>query len=179
VPSGFEDLAFADTRIPLHHGQEMMTPLVEGRLLQLLELEPRHRVLEIGTGTGYLTACLARLSASVTSVDIFSDFIASAETSLSDAGVDNVELLCMDAITELPEGQYDAIAVTGSLPVFDTRFVDALKPGGRLFIVVGEPPVMDARIVTTTGENEWNTKSIFETDLRPLINAPAPPAFSF
>ena len=179
VPAGYEELAFADTEIPLPHGQGMMKPIVEGRLLQALELRSEHNVLEIGTGTGFLTACLARLSAQVSSVDIFSEFIAMAKSNLADAGIENIELICMDATTDLPPGQFDAIAVTGSLPVFDTRFVDAVKPGGRLFVIVGDSPVMDARIVTRTSENEWTTKSLFETDVTPLLNAPRPPAFSF
>lgn len=179
APSEFQDLAFADTEIPLPHGQLMMTPLVEGRLLQVLELEPQHTVLEIGTGTGFLTACLASLSAAVTSVDIFSDFVSMAGSKLADAGIENIELLCMDATIELPKGQFDAVAITGSLPVFDMRFVEAVKPGGRLFVIVGDPPVMDARIVTRIGENDWNTISVFETNLRPLINASRPSAFSF
>ena len=119
VPTGFEDLAFADTEIPLPHGQMMMKPIVEGRLLQSLDLKPEHNVLEIGTGTGYLTACLARLSAAVSSVDIFSDCIAMAKSNLADAAIENIELICMDATTDLPKGQFDAVAVTGSLPMFD------------------------------------------------------------
>lgn len=179
VPAGFEELAFADTAIPLPHSQMMMTPTVEGRLLQALKLEPQHRVLEIGTGTGFLTACLAKLAAAVTSVDIFSDFVSMAESNLADARIENTELICMDATKELPKGEFDAVAVTGSLPVFDTRFVDAVKPGGRLFVIVGDSPVMDARIVTRIGENDWSTKSLFETDVRPLLNASRPSAFSF
>ncbi len=179
VPARFEALAYADTEIPLPHGQAMMTPIVEGRLLQALELRSGHNVLEIGSGTGFLTACLAKLSAAVTSVDIFSDFVAMAKSNLADAAIENVELICMDATTDLPKGQFDAVAVSGSLPVFDTRLIDAVKPDGRLFVIVGESPVMDARIVTRTGENEWTTKSLFETDVRPLLNASRPPAFSF
>jgi protein-L-isoaspartate(D-aspartate) O-methyltransferase len=179
VPAGFEALAYADTEIPLPHGQAMMTPIVEGRLLQALELRSGHNVLEIGSGTGFLTACLAKLSAAVTSVDIFSDFVAMAKSNLADAAIENVEFICMDATTDLPKGQFDAVAVSGSLPVFDTRLIDAVKPDGRLFVIVGESPVMDARIVTRTGENEWTTKSLFETDVRPLLNASRPPAFSF
>lgn len=179
VPSGYEDLAFADTEIPLPHGQMMMKPIVEGRLLQALELNAEHNILEIGTGTGFLTACLAKLSAAVSSVDVFSDFIDMAKSNLADAGIENIELICMDATTELPEGQFDAVAVTGSLPVFDTRFLDAVKPGGRLFVIVGNSPVMDANVVTRIGENDWTTKSLFETDVRPLLNASRPSAFSF
>ena len=179
VPSGFEDLAFADAAIPLPHGQMMMTPIVEGRLLQALELKPQHHVLEIGTGTGFLTACLAKLSAAVTSIDIFSDFVSMAESNLADARVENTELICMDATKDLPQGQFDAVAVTGSLPVFDTRFVDALKPGGRMFVIVGDSPVMDARIVTRGSGNDWTTKSLFETDVQALLGASRPSAFSF
>jgi len=179
VPSGFEDLAFADAAIPLPHGQMMMTPVVEGRLLQALELKPQHYVLEIGTGTGFLTACLAKLSAAVTSIDIFSDFVSMAESNLADARVENTELICMDATKDLPQGQFDAVAVTGSLPVFDTRFVDALKPGGRMFVIVGDSPVMDARIVTRGSGNDWTTKSLFETDVQALLGASRPSAFSF
>ncbi len=179
VPAGFEELAFADTEIPLPHGQMMMTPIVEGRLLQALALEPQHNVLEIGTGTGFLTACLAKLSAAVTSIDVFSDFISMAKSNLADARVENIQLICMDATKELPNGQFDAVAVTGSLPMFDTRLVDVLTPGGRMFVIVGDPPVMDARIVTQIGENDWTTKSLFETDVLPLLNASRPSAFSF
>ena len=148
-------------------------------MLQALELKPQHYVLEVGTGTGFLTACLAKLSAAVTSVDIFSDFISMAESNLADARVKNTELICMDATTKLPKGRFDAVAVTSSLPVFDTRFVDAVKPGGRLFVIVGDSPVMDARIVTRIGENDWTTKSLFETDVQPLLNASRPSTFSF
>jgi protein-L-isoaspartate(D-aspartate) O-methyltransferase len=179
VPAGFEDLAFADTAIPLAHRQVMMTPVVEGRLLQALELEPPQNVLEIGTGTGFLTACLARLSSVVTSVDIFGEFIAMAKSNLADARVENFELMCMDATRQLPESEFDAVVVTGSLPVFDTRFIDVLKPGGRLFVIVGDPPAMEARIVTRTGENDWSTTSLFETNVPPLLNAIRPSAFSF
>jgi protein-L-isoaspartate(D-aspartate) O-methyltransferase len=157
----------------------MLTPNVEGRLLQALELKPGDNVLEIGSGAGFLTACLARLSAAVTSVDIFNDFIAMAKSNLADAAIENVEFICMDATADLPKGQFDAIAVSGSLPVFDTRLVDAVKPDGRLFVIVGDAPVMDARIVTRSGENDWTTKSLFETDVRPLLNASRPSAFSF
>ena len=179
VPPGYESLAFADTEIPIGHGQFMMTPTIEGRVLQSLTPRPGEDVLEVGTGTGFLAACLARLSASVTSIDIYDDFLTSAEASLEDTGVENVELLSMDATESLPDAQYDVIAVTGSIETFDPRFVMALKPGGRLFVVVGKEPVMDARLVTRTGDNDWRTESLFETSLAPLENAALPPQFSF
>jgi protein-L-isoaspartate(D-aspartate) O-methyltransferase len=179
VPAGYEPLAFADTEIPLGHGQAMMTPTVEGRLLQSLELEASHDVLEIGTGSGFLSACLARLTASVTSVDIYPDFLQSARANFEDTGIGNVELLEMDATRELPDRQFDAIAVTGSIQTFDPRFVMALRPGGRLFVIVGDAPVMEARVVVRLGENDWQSEAIFETSIAPLVNGALPPQFSF
>ena len=179
VPTGFEALAFADTEIPIGHGQSMMTPTVAGRLLQSLELSPDDTVLEIGTGTGFLTACLAHLAGSVTSLDIYDDFLSSAATRLEHTGVEHVELLLMDATQELPRAHYDAIAVTGSIEVFEPRFVEALNPGGRLFVVVGAAPVMEARLVRRNGEAGWLAESLFETSLTPLRNAALPPQFAF
>lgn len=179
VPAGYESLAFADIEIPLGHGQHMLTPTVEGRLLQALDAGPDDEVLEIGTGSGFLGACLAKLGCSVTSIDIHEDFLERARHNLREAGIDGVELLCMDATRELPDRQFDAIAVTGSIPVFDPRLVMALKPGGRLFVIVGEAPAMDARLVERTGENDWRSSSLFETDVAPLVNAALPAQFSF
>ena len=179
VPGGFESLAFADTEIPIGHGQFMMTPTVEGRVLQALELTGLERVLEVGTGSGFLTACLANLASHVTSIDIFDDFLDRAGERLADAGIDNVELLSMDATRELPPGQFDAIAITGSTEDFDPRFVESLASDGRLFVVVGKAPVMDARLVRHSGDKEWQSEVLFETSLRPLVNASLPPRFSF
>ena len=179
VPIGFESLAFADTEIPIGHGEFMMTPTIEGRVLQALDPEPGDRVLEIGTGTGFLAACLARLSGDVTSLDIHEEFTRTAQANLEDAGVDGVTLLTMDGTRELPDDKFDAIAVTGSIELFDPRFAEALNVGGRLFVVVGTRPAMDARLVTRTSEREWNSQSLFETVLAPLINGTQPPRFSF
>ena len=179
VPTGLEPLAFAETELPLGHGQTMMAPNVEGRMLQALEIQPTDKALEIGTGSGFITACLARLSNFVTSIDIYEDFQAAATANLDDSGITNFELQIMDATRELPDGEFDVIAVTGSVEVFDPRFVMALKPGGRLFIVVGTAPNMEARLVVRTGENDWQTRSLFETELRPLVNGGLPPQFSF
>lgn len=179
VPRAYESLAFADTEIPLGHGQSMMTPTVEGRVLQALELEGSENVLEIGTGSGFLTACLAALCQSVTSIDIHEDFVERAATTLEDSGIDNVTLMTMDATQTLPVAGFDAIAVTGSTETLDPRFVQALLPGGRMFVVVGSPPVMDARLITCTGENDWRSDSLFETRLAPLVNSTLPPQFSF
>lgn len=179
VPPAFASLAFAETQIPLGHGQYMMTPTVEGRLLQALKLLPMEDVLEIGTGSGFLTACLARLAGMVTSIDILPDFTSAAAERLAREGIRNVTVETMDAASELPEGPFDAIALTASLPVVDPRFLEPLKPGGRLFVVVGEPPAMEARLVILGADGRPDATSLFETNLPPLLNAARPPAFRF
>ena len=179
VPTGYEGLAFADTEIPIGHSQFMMTPTLEGRVLQALKPTSTDNVLEIGTGSGFLAACLARLSDSVTSVDIHDDFLEAAKVNLEDSGISNVKLLSMDAMQKLPDEKFDVVAITGSIEDFDPRFVEALKPSGRLFVVVGAGPAMDARLVTRTGDNDWQSESLFETVLAPLVNGSKPPQFLF
>ena len=179
VPYGFESLAFADLAIPLGHGEHMMTPTIEGRVLQALGLRGSETVLEIGTGSAFMTACLAKLSAQVTSVDIYDYFIESARRKLEAEGIENVKLMQMDATQELPAGEFDAIAVTGSIQAFDPRYVEALAPNGRLFMVVGEAPVMEAKLIERTNDHDWHTISLFETDLPPLVHGALPPQFSF
>jgi protein-L-isoaspartate(D-aspartate) O-methyltransferase len=179
VPDGFEALAFSDSEIPLGNGQMMMTPTIEGRVLQALGLVGDEKVLEIGTGSGFLTAVLAKLSAHVTSVEIYDEFTKSARERLAGCDIRNVDLMNMDATKGLPEGTFDAIAVTGSIQTFDSRFVDALNPGGRLFVVIGDAPAMSATLVTRIGVDQWENDSLFETELAPLINGALPPQFSF
>ena len=179
VPAGFDALAFADTEIPIGHGELMMTPTLEGHVLQALGLVGGESVLEIGTGSAYLTACLAKLSAHVTSIDVYDDFLDSARQRLTDCELDNVDIIRMDGTEGLPTGTFDAIAVTGSIQSFDQRLVDALNPGGRLFIVVGDSPAMSAMRVTRFDEDEWQSDTLFETDLPPLVNGALPPQFSF
>ena len=179
VPEGFAALAFADSEIPLGHGQMMMTPTIEGRLLQALALAGGEQVLEIGTGSGFLTAVLAKLSAHVTSIDIYDDFLGAARKRLDECEIENVDLIKMDGMKELPEGSFDAIAVTGSVQSLDSRFADALNPGGRLFVVVGDAPAMSATRVTRFDAETWQSDALFETELAPLINGALPPQFSF
>jgi protein-L-isoaspartate(D-aspartate) O-methyltransferase len=179
VPAGFRELAFADMNIPLKHGQFMMTPTVEGRLLQMLAPGKDDDVLEIGTGSGFLCACLARLARTVISVDIFPDFARDAAVTLKGVGIENATLATMDATRELPPGKFDGIAVTASCPIFDARFFEALKPNGRLFVIVGSPPVMDARLIVRESDGTQRVTSDFETNVLPLINAAGPPAFRF
>jgi protein-L-isoaspartate(D-aspartate) O-methyltransferase len=179
VPEEYRDLAFADTQIPIGHDEVMLTPQLEGRLLQALALAGDEHVLEIGTGTGFLTACLARLGGRVRSLDIHEEFIESARAKLSAIDIGNVELACADAMTLEDKARYDAIAVTGSLPEYDPRFQQALKIGGRLFVVVGQHPVMEARLVSRVADKEWLTDILFETSIRPLSNAPVTRRFEF
>jgi protein-L-isoaspartate(D-aspartate) O-methyltransferase len=179
VPEGFEALAFADGEIPIGHGEMMMTPTIEGRVLQALSLTGGEEVLEIGTGSGFLTACLAKLSAHVTSIDIYDDFIETAKHRLAKCEVDNTNIVRMDGTLELPDGTFDAIAVTGSIQSFDTRLVDALNPGGRLFVIVGDSPAMAAMKVTRIDSDNWQSDTLFETDLPALVNGALPPQFSF
>jgi protein-L-isoaspartate(D-aspartate) O-methyltransferase len=178
VPEDCAHVAYADTEIPLPHDQCMLRPNIIGRLLQALHVNPGDEVLEIGTGTGYLTACLAEVARSVTSIDIFGDFVAAAKERLADNRIENVLLHCMDAMSELPNGKFDAIAVTGSIAELDERFIDALKVGGRLFVVVGESPAMHALLVTRTNDGR-EVKELFETDIPALVSAETRAVFSF
>ncbi len=179
VPTEYAGVAFADSTIPLAHGQCMMSPLVEGLLLQALNPVKDDSVLEIGTGSGFLTACLANLAGQVHSVDIFPDLTAMAKTSLASSGADNVSLATLNAMELGAERKYDVIAVTASLPEYDPRFETALNIDGRLFIIVGEEPVMRARLVTRIGENEWLTDPLFETVITPMREVVAPDHFRF
>ncbi|HEY3784538.1 MAG TPA: protein-L-isoaspartate O-methyltransferase [Steroidobacteraceae bacterium] len=179
VPAQQRYLAFADLEIPLPKGQHMLRPSVTGRLLQALELTGTQRVLEIGTGSGYLTACIASVSAHVESVEVFPELASLAHANLASLGIGNAQVMTADAATLESGTRYQAIAVTASLPVQDDRFQRRLEIGGRLFIVVGEPPVMDARLVRRTAENSWTSQSLFETVIDPLINARRAPEFTF
>ncbi|HZF31087.1 MAG TPA: protein-L-isoaspartate O-methyltransferase [Gammaproteobacteria bacterium] len=178
VPADYRDLAFADTEVPIGHGQSMLAPKIEGRILQALEIEQVDEVLEIGTGTGYLTACLARLAQQVASVDIVPELVAPARARLAELELRNVEIEAADALAmDVPAGRFDAIAVTGSVPELDEHFIRMLRPGGRLFVVVGRAPAMEARLVTMHAGGTWTTASLFETVLIPLINAERPEPF--
>lgn len=177
VPEAYHDLAFADMEIPLAHDQRMMAPKVEGRLLQSLAVGADDAVLEVGTGTGFLTACLSDLASSVLSVDIFSEFTTQARKTLDDVGIRNAELRTEDAFELSEPDRFDAIAVTGSVPTLDEHFIRMLRPGGRLFVVVGRAPVMEALLITRDDNGTWTRESLFETVLTPLLNAGRPEPF--
>jgi protein-L-isoaspartate(D-aspartate) O-methyltransferase len=179
VPPEYRELAFADVEIPLPHGQSMLAPKVEGRILQALQVEPIDEVLVVGTGSGHLTACVARLAKRVTSIDIFPDFATAAGPKLASLGISNVELRTGDALSLPQSAQYDAIAVTASVPVpaLVDHFVAMLRPQGRLFIVVGREPAMEAQLITREPNGTTTTSGLFETVLTPLINADRPEPF--
>jgi protein-L-isoaspartate(D-aspartate) O-methyltransferase len=179
VPAAYRELAFADTPIPIGSGQSMLAPVLQGRILQALGVAASDNVLEVGTGTGYLTACLSLLANSTHSIDIHAEFTAAAAANLRAVPHAKVQLDTRDAYGAAPLGEYDAIAVTGSLPVYDARFERALRVGGRLFAVVGVAPVMDAILVRRVDGAEWIRESLFETVIDPLMNAIAPQGFVF
>lgn len=179
VPPRFRNLAFADTAIPLGGGQSMMTPQVEGKLLQALAIRGMDRVLEVGTGSGFLTACLARLGNRVTSLEILPELADTARRNLRGVATWNAEVRTEDVFQYRPAEPWDVIAVTGSVPQPDDRFRHWLAEGGRLFIVVGEDPLMQARLVTREGPEQWTTTTLFETSLPALINATPPSKFRF
>lgn len=180
LPARYEALSFADTALPLADGQRMMTPQVEGRILQALEVTPADSILEVGTGSGFLTACLARLGGRVTSLEIRPALAAEAGRRLTDLGIGNGRILTEDVFGWRPPEAYDCIAIGGSLPVFDARFQEWLAPGGRLFMVVGTGPVMEAWLIRRAHTGAGFTReSLFETVLPPLDNAPRPEPFTF
>jgi protein-L-isoaspartate(D-aspartate) O-methyltransferase len=179
VPQSCRELAFADSELPIGSGQSMLAPKIQGRILQALGVNPTDRTLEIGTGTGYLCACLSLLCASTHSIDIHPDLTAVAAANLRAMPNARMRLETRDAFDAAPLGEYDVIAITGSLPVYDARFERRLRAGGRLFAVVGSAPVMEAVLVRRVDDGEWIRESLFETVIDPLVNATAAQRFVF
>ncbi|MGR8947175.1 MAG: protein-L-isoaspartate O-methyltransferase family protein [Gammaproteobacteria bacterium] len=180
VPDDYQGIAYSDTRIPIGHGETMMSPKVEGRLLQALDIQAHERGLEIGTGTGYLTSLLARFASHVTSVDIYEDFTAAARHRLAMHGVSNVDLLTANACEGVTgTGPFDFIAVTGAMATENPGLREQLAIGGRLFVVIGKPPIMEARLIERTSDSVFAEQTLFETDLKYLVGAEAPAEFSF
>jgi protein-L-isoaspartate(D-aspartate) O-methyltransferase len=180
VPLAYKNVAFADMNIPLAHNQMMMTPKVEGRILQTLQIQPTDSVLEIGTGSGFFTACLAKSAKHVESVDIYEDFIVEAKTKFQKLDIDNISLSVGDGAQGWNlESRYDVIVLTGSVPELSKNFKEQLREGGRLFAVIGEPPVMQAQLITRLSGHEYATDSVLEINLPPLLNAVKKPRFVF
>lgn len=176
VPERYRKLAFADVRIPLGHDQVMMNPNVEGRLLQALAIKPTDKILEVGTGSGYLSACLAHLGASVVSVDIIAEFAEQAGTRLTQHGINNVRLFNGDASQDWDDEPFDVIALTGSLPTLPDSWRQRLALDGRLFAIIGTLPIMEAILITRTRSQEWLQESLFETELPALVHTDQTPA---
>ena len=179
VPPAYRNLAFADLEIPLGNGSRMWAPKMEARVLQELEVKQGESVLEIGTGSGYFTALLASRGARVASVEIDPRLSAEAKPKLARAGIENVELAVGDGARGWGAASYDAIVLTGSTPLLPDAFLRQLNPGGRIFAVVGEPPVMTARLVRWVAPDSVAAQDLFETVIDPLLNAATPSRFEF
>ncbi|MCU0898112.1 MAG: protein-L-isoaspartate O-methyltransferase [Burkholderiales bacterium] len=180
VPPVYRSLAFSDLEIPIGAGERMMAPKLEARILQEVAPKKTDRILEIGTGSGYLTALLAAMGAHVYTVEIDPGLKASAEAALARNGVRNVTVELGDGARGWPKhGPYDVIVLTGSEPVLAEAFAQSLRVGGRLFAVVGDAPVMEARLVTRVAESAVSATTLFETVVAPLRNAPQPERFAF
>lgn len=179
VPAGRQALAFMDLEIPLGHGTFMWQPKVEARALSELHIQSKERVLEVGTGSGYLTALLSRLAAQVTSVEIVPELSAQAAHNLAAHDFSNIQLEVGDASASWGAGQYDVIVLTGSLPVQPRAFMQQLTVGGRLFAIVGDAPAMEAQIITRLADEVFESVGLFETNVLPLQNAPQPQRFVF
>ena len=180
VPAQYTSLAFVDMEIPLGHGEAMLAPRIEARMLQAVAVQSTDRILEVGTGSGYMTALLATRGAHVTSVEIVPELSAAAAARLKQHNITNVTLEVADAARGWDKGgPYDVIVLTGSEPVLAEQFQRSLKPGGRLLAVVGEAPVMVARLITCASGGAYNTTDLFETCIPALRNAPQPARFVF
>ena len=179
VPPAYRSLAFADLEIPLGDGQRMWTPKLEARVLQALAVQPDDRVLEIGTGSGYFTALLAARGARVTSVEIDAGRAATARANLVRHGFERVRVEVGDGARGFGHDTYDAIVLTGSTPVLPDAFAAQLVPGGRLFAIVGEAPLMAARLVRRSPAGAPVVTDLFETVVPPLVNAAQPARFAF
>lgn len=178
VPSKYEGLAFADLEIPLGEGQLMLSPKVEGRILQALAIQKTDKVLEIGTGAGYLTALMATQAKHVDSVELNSKLSQAADKRIAAQKIKNVSLHVADGLNA-SDKIYDVIVLTGSLPVYPEQIECQLAMGGRMFVVVGDEPAMEAILVTRVTKDAVRRDNLFETCLPPLVNAPQPSRFSF
>ena len=179
VPPEFRSLAFADTAIPLPEGQHMLPPKLDGRILQACGIERGARLLEVGSGSGFLAACCAALGARVETIELRPTLARLAADNLRAAGCAGVAATTADAMQFAPRIEYDVVILGAALPAYDARFEGWLAPGGRLFAVVGHAAPMTALLVTRVGPHEFARDSLFETEIDPLQNAVQPPSFVF
>jgi len=183
TPTEYKNLAYVDTRIPLGSYQDqpcnMANPNLDGRILQAMDVQDEDLILEIGTGSGYLTACLAKLGRHVDTVDINEDMTAMAEKNLQTLGINNVNLSTGDASKNwLQKRNYDVIIISAALKTIPETYKNLLKPGGRLFVVTGDAPAMTAHRVTRLANKQWSTEELFETSIEPMIQ-PVTQKFTF
>jgi protein-L-isoaspartate(D-aspartate) O-methyltransferase len=180
VPPAWRDLAFADCEIPLPLGKRMLRPMLVGRILQALAVQPGEAVLEIGTGSGYVTACLGTLAGGARSLELHPALAQFARGNLKvgAAGLP-LEVIEADGMQLSEESRYDVILMTTSLPVYQPRFERALRTGGRLFVAVGDETLQQGRLIRRAGERDWVTQVLFETCIEALEHAPRPEAFGF
>jgi len=176
VPAAYRLLAFADTALPLEHDEAMFRPVIDGRLLQALDLEAADDVLEIGTGSGFLTACIGQLAHTVTSIDIHADFVEAARARLAGAGAHNARVEAGDLFSWNAGRNFDAVLIGGAVVEIPPRVFDWLKPGGRLIAVRGQAPAQEAVRMTRRGDS-WHAESLFETDLPYLRGGEPAPRF--
>jgi protein-L-isoaspartate(D-aspartate) O-methyltransferase len=179
VAPGWRGLAYADAALPIGEGRDLAAPKIQGRALQALLPRPDDRVLELGSGTGYLTACLARLARDVTGVESCPVLASAARGNLAALGIGNAEILAGDALAMEFPGRFDVICVNGAVYGSTSGLEALLEEGGRLFIVTGRAPVMEAKRITRTGSAEWVTETLFETCLPPLATHQPTPEFCF
>ena len=180
VSEDYKGLAYADIEVPIGHGHHMLKPTIVGRMLQALNIKPTDTILEIGTGSGYVTACLATLGKSVISIEIHEDIATQAADNLAKLDLKNITLITADALKNIPkQAPFDVIAVTGSIPDCQQILPKELNDGGRLFMITGETPAMQAELVTRVKGDIFKQETLFETDVEALDNAPKKEAFSF
>lgn len=179
VPARYRNLAFADTALPIGHGERMFKPVIEGRILQALALVPGERVLEIGTGSGFLTACIAYLAGNVVSIERHADLAEAARAQIAAAQLRNVSIEVADAIRDFSSDQpFDAVVIGGAVHALPERARHWVKPGGRLFAIVGDSPAMQAILYTRVDATHWQQESLFETDVPYLLHAEPPRRFA-
>jgi len=180
VPPPYQAFAYTELSVPIGHQQVMMTPMLEAKVLNALQIQPSHKVLEIGTGTGYLTCLAAKMAHHVYSVDIFPEFIENAEQHLRRQHINNVTLQVGNAAMGWEKQQpYDVIMITGALPQLPDTFLKELKLGGKLFAILGQEPSMEATLITRQSENDWVKEFLFETEIPYLLQTASKQPFVF
>lgn len=180
MPAAYKNVAYTDMAIPLGNGEFVLTPILEGKILQSVQVQASDKILEVGTGSGHLTSLLAQLGDHVYSVELDAEVKAEAEKKLAAHNIGNVTVEQGDAARGWDAHQpYDVVVVTGSLPILPESFKEILTIGGRLFAIVGESPVMEATLVTRLAEERWKTEVLFDADIPSLKNAIEPKRFEF